>query len=190
MALLCPAAAAATREWEVRPALWSELPSAVTCINEAFAHKPGEVDYSMNSTGRTDLDNIQNCHNTEGCVIFCCRDGAETVGVVVYNSDSATAAEPVVINMLATRPSHERRGIAGALVAACEDQAAREARPSVVAEIVSVQRYLRGVYKSWGFTQVGFEQPEHMKLWVKPEFLPTIGLLIYKKSTRGGSARL
>ena len=35
--------------------------------------------------------------------------------------------------------------------------------------------------ESWGFSQTRFEQPEHMKQWVKPEFVETIGFLIYEK---------
>jgi predicted N-acetyltransferase YhbS len=136
--------------WAVRPALQAELASVVTCINEAFAHKPGDVDYSMDSGGRTSADDIQGCHDAEGCVVFCCCDGADrVVGAVVFNSDGVATTEPAIINMLAVRPSHERRGIAGLLVAACEGQAAREGRPSVRAEIVSVQEHLQGVYESW-----------------------------------------
>jgi GNAT superfamily N-acetyltransferase len=176
--------------WAVRPALQADLASVVTSINEAFAHKTGDVDYSMGSDGRTSADDIQGCHDAEGCVVFCCCDSVDrVVGAVVFNSDGVATTEPATINMLAVRPSYERRGVASALVGACEDQAAREGRPSVRAEIISVQEHLQGVYESWGFAKVGFEQPEHMRQWVRPEFFPAIGFIIYEKRV-GVCARL
>ena len=102
----------------------------MSCINEAFEHNPGDVAYSVGSGGgRTDVDEMRACLDDEGCVVFCCCSdvSAEVVGAVVYNKkgDEPNPAGPVTINMLAVRPSMARRGIAGALVQACEVQAAR-----------------------------------------------------------------
>jgi hypothetical protein len=55
----------------------------------------------------------------------------------------------------------------------------------VHAHIINLQDHLKHVYSSWGFAQQGeLEQPAHMKYWVKPELLDTIGFLTYAKAVR------
>ena len=84
-------------------------------------------------------------------MIFCCSEGDELVGAVVYSQSEhggGTLAGPVTIGMLSVLPSHQRRGIARALVAECEARAAEEGRTAVHAHVINLQDHLKTVTSS------------------------------------------
>ena len=144
---------------QIRPAVAADVAAVVDCINAAFEIHPGDLDYSTEgSTGRTDAAEIQACVDDPRCHVWCCCEGAApevVVGAVVMNQASgehgrgASLGGPVLIGMLSTRPSHQRKGIARALVRQCETQAAVDGYTAVHAEVINLLTHLQDVYTAW-----------------------------------------
>ena len=166
--------------WNIRAAAEADVAAVVECINSAFLLDA----YYCSSPERTDADEVLSCIRAAPTTVFGCFEQSGTViGAIVYNQQQCPDhPDSGHIGMVSVRPGHQKKGIGRALVAACERVAGSEGRVFLEASLVNLVEHLPHVYASYGFVQQGdLEQPEHMKFWIKPEFLSKVGFLHYVK---------